>query len=160
MMPAVSKDPELRWFFPIWCHHHGSKMRVEKLDQEKHILIIAGSAAKVVITKASTLKTKAEGWFVDWEVVQYVPYDEVVQGRRQFSDEELAAAFGLTNDSGEFGQFIIDRFGGDSAEQGKYIRWREYLNIPCPGIGHDGDPNVSIHLRTEMKNVVRKLLEG
>ena len=151
--------PQIRFGMPIWCHHHGSKMRVEKFGKENHTLVIAGSAAKVTITQASAIYPKAGGFFVDYEVVQYVSYDEVVRGRRQFSADDLAAAFGLSDESGKYGQWLIDQYGADSAEQGKYIRWKDYLNIPCPGTGHDGDPNVSIHLDQQIKDAVRQLLE-
>ena len=156
---AQRRDPEIRWYFPIWCHHHGSKMQVEQLDRENRVLVISGSAAKVTIRKASSVYPDAEGWFVDWEVVQYKPYEEGVRGRSWFDDDDLTAAFGLSEKSGVFGDWLIERFGADCASQGKYIRWRSFLNIPCPGTGHDGDPNVSIHLDEEIRNAVRQLLE-
>ncbi len=134
-------------------------MRVQQLDRESKRLDIAGSAAKAVIKRASLVYPGAKGWFVDWEVVQSYPCDEVVRGRRQFNDDELTAAFGLTDNPGEHGLWLLDRFGGDSAEQGQYIRWRNFLNIPCPGTGHDGDPNISIRLNEEIKEAVRQLLE-
>ncbi|MCX6813615.1 MAG: hypothetical protein NT078_00045, partial [Candidatus Azambacteria bacterium] len=117
-------------------------MRVKKLDLLRHILIIGSSAARIVIRKASWVYPGAKGWFVDWEVNQYKPYKEGVLGRSRFNDDELAAAFGLSDNSGNFGDWLIERFGADSAEQGKYIRWKTFLNIPCPGTGNDGDPNV------------------
>lgn len=149
--------PETRFGMPIWCHHHGSKMRVEKFDHPNHTLVIAGSAAKVTITKVS-IHPDTKGWFVDWEVVQWMPCNEGTRGRSFFNDKDLAAAFGLSDESGKYGQWLINRYGADSAEQGKYIRWKDYLNIPCPGTGHDGDPNVSIHLDQQIKDAVRKLL--
>lgn len=159
MKKAVQRrDPEIRMYFPIWCHHHGSKMCVEQFDQQNRVLVISGSAAKVTIRKASSVYPDAIGWFVDWEVVQYKPYENGVRGRSQFNSENLAAAFGLSESSGKFGDWLIEEFGADSAEQGKYIRWKNFLNIPCPGTGHDGDPNVSIHIDEEIQNAVRKLL--
>lgn len=159
MKASVQRDPEIRLYFPIWCHLHGSKMRVKKLNLLQHILVIGSSAAKIVIRKALWVHSGAKGWFVDWEVNQYKPYKEGVWGRVHFTDKELAAAFGLSDDSGKFGDWLIRRFGADSAEQGKYIRWKTFLNIPCPGTGNDGDPNVSIHLDKEIQNAVRQLLK-
>ena len=155
---AKRRDPEIRWYFPIWYHHHGSKMFVEKLDQKKHVLVIIGSAAKVSIRKASSVYPNTKGWFVDWEVVQCKPYEEGVRGRSQFNDEDIEAAFGLFEASGKCGDWLIERFGADAAEQGKYIRWKQFLNIPGPGTGHDGDPNVSIEIDEEIQNAVRQLL--
>jgi hypothetical protein len=59
----------------------------------------------------------------------------------------------------ESGEWLLDRYGGDSAAQGFYIRWRNCLNIPCPGTGHDGDPNISVTLSDDIKEAVRQLLE-
>jgi len=129
-------------------------MRVEEFDSGNHLLVIAGSAARVRITRRAT--TVDEGWFVDWEVVQ--TQQEKVNGRVIFTSDDLRAAFGLSEESGRFGDWLIKRFGADSAAQGRYIRWKNFLNIPCPGTGHDGDPNVSIHFDEEIQDAVRQLL--
>jgi hypothetical protein len=134
-------------------------MCVEQLDKQNHILVISGSAAKVTIRKVSSVYQDTKGWFVDWEIVQCQPYEEGVRGRSQFNDEDIVVAFGLSEGSGRFGDWLIERFGADSAEQGKYIRWENFLNIPCPGTGHDGDPNISIYLDEEIQDAVRQLLE-
>ncbi|OGY28025.1 MAG: hypothetical protein A3F33_02715 [Candidatus Woykebacteria bacterium RIFCSPHIGHO2_12_FULL_43_10] len=144
---------------PTWFHHHGSKMHLELLDQQNRRLVISGSAAKVIIRKASSVYPNAKGWFVDWEVVQYRPYEEGVRGRSQFNDEDFKSAFGLSEKPGEFGHWLIQQFGASAAGQGQYIRWGNFLNIPCPGTGHDGDPNVSIYLDEEIQKAVRQLLE-
>ncbi|MCC7004577.1 hypothetical protein IT397_01525 [Candidatus Nomurabacteria bacterium] len=145
---------------PIWHHHHSSKMQVEKLDKENRCLIISGSAAKVTIRRASLVIPGAKGWFVDWEVVQCRPYEEGVRGRSKFDDKDLAAAFGLSNDSGKFGSWLIEEFGADVADQGKFIRWEKFLNIPGPGTGHDGDPNVSVEISDDIKSAVQTLLSS
>ena len=157
MKTAVQRrDPErVMMHFPIWWHHHGFKMQVEEFNKGVHLLVIAGSAARVRITRRAT--TVDEGWFVDWEVVQ--TQQEKVNGRVIFKSNDLRAAFNLSKESGRFGDWLMEQFGADSAGQGKYIRWKMFLNIPCPGTGHDGDPNVSIHLGEEIQNAVRQLLE-
>lgn len=157
----LEKEPRRRMNgtgYPIWYHHHGDKMRQVCLDHQQ--LVIEGSAARVIITKASTIYPRAKGWFVDYEVVQYQPYDEMVRGRRRFDDEDLAAAFALTDSLGErdYGEWIVERFGGSSANQGKYLRYRCCLNIPGPGIGCDGDANVSIDIKEDMQKAVAQLL--
>jgi len=148
------RKPEIHLYFPIWCHHHGSKMHVEKFSKGNHLLVIAGSAASVRITRKAT--TVDEGWFVDWEVIH--SQQTKVNGRAFFTSDDLRAAFGLSQESGKFGDWLIERFGADSASQGKFIRWKNFLNIPCPGTGHDGDSNVSIHFDGETQNAVRQLL--
>lgn len=150
------RDPETNmWGNPTWYHHHGSKMRVEEFSKGNRLLVIAGSAASVRITRRAS--TVDEGWFVEWEVVQ--SQQVKVNGRVFFTSDDLRAAFGLSQGSGRFGNWLIEQFGADSASQGKYIRWRNYLNIPCPGTGHDGDPNVSIYIdNDEILDAVRQLL--
>jgi hypothetical protein len=151
-------EPEIRQCLPMWYHHHGFKMRLVEFNEAGHRLVIAGSAAKVVIIPGRKVQEGGNGWAVSWEVIQHVANDEAVHGQRQIDSDELAAAFGLTDNSGEFGQWMLDQFGAHSAEQGKYIRWTHFLNIPCPGTGHDGDPNVSIHIDDDMRDAVRRLL--
>ncbi len=143
-------------FGPKWWHHHGIKMRVEKLSQANKLLIITGSAASIRIT--SRTMRNDDGWYVKWEVL--FDRDCKVNGQVWMATDNLRAAFGLSENSGKFGQWLIDRFGADSAEQGMYIRYKDYLNIPCPGTGHDGDPNVSILLDDKIKEAVSKLFEG
>jgi len=150
--------PEISGVGPIWWHHHGMKMHLVWFDKNKRKLMIIGSAAEVTIQPF--LSNTKMGWSVRWKVIQNVPSDEISYGRRTFSGEELAAAFGLTEDSGNYGEWLISRFGADSAEQGKYIRWHEFLNIPCPGTGHDGDPNVSIEIDEEIQKAIKELLAG
>lgn len=148
------RDPEIGVIGPEWCHHHGSKMRVEKFDKDEQIIIISGSAAKVEISRR--IAGVDVEWFVDWEVIQN--HTEKTKGCVIYTSDDLLAAFGLSDESSDHSVWLIERFGADSARQGKYIRWKEFLNIPCPGTGHDGDPNISIHLDEQMVNAVRQLL--
>ena len=53
---------------------------------------------------------------------------------------------------------MIALYGGSEAVPGKFIRYERWLNIPCPGSGVDGDPNVSIELHDEIKDAVRRLI--
>jgi|SRR3989344_1448729 len=153
---AKKREPHIGMVGPDWWHHHGSKMHLKESSLPKDIIGISGSAAHVVIKGASAIRSLVKGWFVSW-VVRHSFY-ESSEGQVWFDDKELASAFGIIEESGRFGQWIIDRYGGEVAEQGKFIRWKNYLNIPCPGTGHDGDPNVSIELDDEIKKAVHILL--
>lgn len=154
----VGRIPELGMIgYPEWFHHHGTKMQVEKLDKDNHTLIIAGSAAHINMSPMFNADRINKGWYVDWEVVH--SGDTKVNGRTFMTKEDLSAAFGLSDGSGRFGDWLIERFGADSANQHEYIRWGNFLNIPCPGTGHDGDPNVSIYLDDEIKEAVKGLLK-
>ena len=133
-------------------------MRVEEYDQENRRLVLKASAAEVSIIKASVTYPDTKGWIVDWEVVESVAYDEKSSGRRHFSDIELRRAFGLVSISDGFEGWLFNKYGAEYGEQGKYIRWRRYLNIPGPGTGHDGDPNVSIEIDETIREAVKKML--
>lgn len=163
-----SRPPTIRQYFPDWWHHHGRKMRVTQLDEGLRRLVFSASAAKITIFRPlagnerggwkNAGSSEEPGWIVEWEVILHKAHEEVSRGRRHFSKAQLAAAFGLSLESGDYGQWLLDRYGADSAEQALYIRWGRFLNIPCPGTGHDGDPNVSIELDEEHYHAVCLLL--
>lgn len=75
-------------------------------------------------------------------------------GQVEMDSCQLAAAFGLSDESGDFGDWLIERYRADSAEQRLWIRYGNQLNIPGPGTGHDGDPNISIELDGDIKKAV------
>ncbi|OGZ21141.1 MAG: hypothetical protein A2922_00305 [Candidatus Nealsonbacteria bacterium RIFCSPLOWO2_01_FULL_43_36] len=139
---------------PIWWHHRGFKMKLRRSEIPSHTILIEGGAAMVLIAKGGH-----KSWLIDWRVTHYFP-DIKVDGRTFMSNQELAGAFGLEDYISQDSEWLIERFGGSAAIQGKFIRWREYLNIPCPGTGHDGDPNVSIEIDHDIKKAVRDLLSA
>jgi hypothetical protein len=117
---------------------------------------IEGSAAKVTIRPVS--EDMRRGWYVIW----YLQHSFVtsVQGQAFMNDSDLESAFGLSDEYNPSGnQWLIDQYGGDCAHQGRYIRYKDHVNIPCPGTTHDGDPNVSIALDEAIKKAVRELLD-
>lgn len=143
---------------PWWFHHHGLKMRLHSLDLTKQHILIKGSAAEVTIQ----IGTPYEGvrrWNVTWQVRHAI--DCFASGMTTWTDDEFAAAFGVnqvavTQLLGH--QWLLELYGADDAAQRSFIRWKNNLNIPCPGTGHDGDPNVSVYLDEEMKSAARQLL--
>jgi len=154
-------SPEIHWSTPAWFHRHGIKMQYEFFDPQRQTLLLKSSAASVIIRKASWVYSDVEGWLVNWEIVQFKPHEVGSRGRTWFSDRSLERAFYLSDDPGDgLSEWLLRRFGADSAEQGKFIRWRKFLNIPCPGTGNDGDPNVSIYIDEEIQNAVRQLLNS
>jgi len=90
---------------------------------------------------------------------------EKTNGSVIFPDQVLLAAFCLTDDPGvgvDWSQWLLDQYGGDLAIQGRFIHWTSqhttFLNIPCPGTGHDGDPNISLEVTPEIKDAIRQLV--
>jgi len=152
------RHPKMVQGHPDWWHHHGHKMKLKLIDRPQSSLSIEGGATVTIRKIISSGLSQKAGWIVSWEVIQHMAYDEAVRGKRVFTDEELAAAFGLSERMGQFGAWVIERYGADVAEQGTYIRYRNFLNIPCPGTGHDGDPNVSVYIDHDMRDAVRSML--
>lgn len=140
------KVPELTpplYEHPTWWHPRGSKMRVIPGEFEGELLI-QSSAAKLKISR----DPEKQRWNVDWKIRH--TKNCYSQGRTEWQDDEFDGAFGLTDSEHLHGGHVLKRFGGDSAEQGGYIRWKNFLNIPNPGTGHDYDPNVSLLLKKEI----------
>ncbi len=152
--------PELKnGVLPVWFHHHGSKINVAhlyiSLDGQHKQLILRGSAAELHISRV--IIANVIYWQVEWTIVQ--SQIERIIGSVIMTYQTLAAAFGLGSSDNDTGQWLLDRFGGDAAKQGQFIRWANYLNIPGPGTGHDGDPNISIEVSEKILKAVGELLE-
>lgn len=141
--------------------------------------MIEGSkgVAKLTIRKASKVYVAGRDWLVDWELLHRLHNQERARGRVCFSNEDLQIAFAsgkpadLSGDLSEIAiaadglyvrmtAYLRKTYGAEFADQGKYIRLGSFLNIPCPGSGRDGDPNISIFLYEELSEAVRKLLES
>lgn len=136
---------------PIWWHHHGMKMKVAARGLCNDCLLLQGSAAELLIKKLHNR------WLLTWKVIQGP--DSAVSGTTTFCDETLLDAFVKNNhETPKHSQWLIDRFGGSAACQGCFIRFDKWLNIPGPGTGNDGDPNISIELDEEMAKAVLELV--
>lgn len=151
----VSKrEPDLFLNVPVWFHIRGCKMTFRDMDLKTKSFTINSNAADLKIAQIESADSGL--WRVSWHVQR--SQSERVMGNVVFNKEDLKAAFGLSETSGVYGDRYLQIYGGDVAEQGKYIRWNTFLNIPCPGTGHDGDPNISIEIDDQMQNAVRQLL--
>lgn len=137
---------------PSWWHAHGRKLGVKSYDLDQGVILEA-SAARLQIQPVADFP---DAWLVIWRL-KYSP-SSWVEGRIEFLTEELEAAFGLSDLSGRFGDWLIAVYGADSAQQGKFIRYQEFLNIPDPGTGHDGDPNISVEVDEIVQQAVRLVI--
>lgn len=146
-MATILKEPEKRFDMPIWCHHNGARMHLTQFDKGKHYLMIANEEGESI--KITPQNQKEDEWKVEWRINEY--FDIVV-----FKSSELKTAFGLSNDPGKTGFQIIQEFGAHSAEENKYIRYGDFLNIP-----HANTENaryISIYIDDEIRNAISKLL--
>ena len=142
-------------FVPNWWHRRGNKVLFIDCDLELGALALASNVASFKIRKITTKDDKH--WRIEWRVVQSPT--EYSSGVVLFTDEQLAVAFKLKpmKTSGHDHQ-LSNRYDGDRAIPGKFIGCEDYLNVPCPGTGQDGDPNISILVTEEMRKAVASLL--
>ncbi len=162
-MPArITKRPEWHMGGPVWWHHHGAKVMVKSRVPEDKTLILGSRNAAIV---EISMCMGREGWHVKWGI-KFGP-EEKVQGTVWMSTKDLRCAFGLSDEEDyndgraallSWRDTNIMRYGGTCFRQGQYIRFEDFLNIPGPGTGNDGDPNISIELDDEIKQAVRQLL--
>lgn len=157
---SLGKEPKIKLYYPDWWYGHGNKMQVseEERDKTNKRLVIKGSAAEVVITRREDISNRKE-WLVDYRIIHCSDV-QFSSGRTTMSERELSAAFAINSDDPGEGESLLDQYGGDSASQGTYIRYKRFLNIPGPGTSRNGDPNVSIEITDEIKLGVSKLLFG
>lgn len=149
----VEKKPNMNPLGPKWWHHYGMKMKLVECTENS--IEIEGSAAWLGIIKAKYEK----GWIANWRINHGAHVSEV-SGAAWFSDDDLRRAFALRDDIPKFGDWLIKQYGGTTASQGCFIRYRNFLNIPCPGTGHDGDPNISLELSPETQEAVSKIMSN
>ncbi len=159
MTTAVAKAPKFKMFdVPIWWHHHGMKIRKVGINHanspKNKTLLLESNAVKIKISPGSSPET----WIVEYEIT-HSP-STWSKGQVWMASDHLKEAFWFTNTCNAHGQGMIDQFGGDTAHQGKYIRYASYLNIPGPGTGHDGDPNVSVKVDDDIQDGIQWLMNG
>ncbi len=137
---------------PSWWNSHGRKLTVKSYDVDQGVILEA-SAARLQI---HPITDYPDAWQVIWRV-KYSP-SSWVEGRIEFLTEELEAAFGLSELSGYSGDWLISNYGADAAQQGKFIRYQEFLNIANPGTGHDGDLNISVEVDEIIQQAVGHII--
>ena len=81
-----------------------------------------------------------------------------VQGWLRLTTAELKGAFGLADYLPPEAASLILCYGGTAAAPGKFLRYERWLNIPCPGTGADGDPNLSIEVSQEITAAITRAI--
>ena len=142
--------------WPSWFHAHGFKM--EK-GGGPPLVVVHGPKVLIGNNVAYLLISPQFGqigsYRISWRITFF--QGDYVEGRIHVTAAELRAAFGISEQPCLDNAFA-DHFLADSAVQGHYIRRGNFLNIPMPGTGTDGDPNISIYLDDEIKQAVRDFL--
>lgn len=141
---------------PQWWNTHGDTMAIARSDPG--VVFLSNSAAHLKIERWG-----GNDWLLAYEIRQSL--NERYGGQVVFTTTDLQYAFGLR--TGLLGsepllvEMRVRRYGGaDTFKQGLFIRLGRCLNIPGPGTGHDGDPNLSIEVTEEIREAVYRLMNG
>lgn len=135
---------------PKWWHKNGQKIvRIEANEKEIRFF---GPISRLTIQRIDF----SDHWQLSWTIK--FNRRENVSGTVVARRKVLLAAFGLSNETTNYSQWMLQRWHADAAEQGVFIRRGSFLNIPGPGTGKDGDCNMSLRVRPEFREMVRKLI--
>jgi hypothetical protein len=143
---------------PIWFNEHGINMHVIDLKVDGRRVVIGTKAAKLEISLYPN-PVVPTGWLVEWEVK--FSQSEHVNGRFITSSDRIRRMFGIDGIQDRRGvppKWMVERYGIHDGVQGVFGRWNDFLNVPCPGTGHDGDPNISIQITKDMKVAIQVIL--
>lgn len=150
------KKPELVRNKPIWWHPGGINIEIESLsDNSVHL--------KSRFVRLSFIKEYAsQGVIIEWHIHSLLDSHALekhhYQGKMSFDMPTAAAAFGMVDLCHRSSAWMIDFYGAQAARQGFFIRYGDYLSIPGPGTGRDGDSNLSLFLEPDIKEWFLKLL--
>lgn len=154
LAPPHEVVPLLDIDWPDWWHYHGYDMVLEELSPDKEYLKISSNSAQLLIKRHFNNKD----WYVDRQLIHRQSYQRF-EGSIVMNDDQIRAAFGLDDTYSETSEELIRLYGGTVAVQGLFIRYRDFLNIPNPGAGNDGDQNISIKLDGQIKGAVKQILD-
>lgn len=128
-----------------------------KANTPEKTLLLGTGGVTVKIYPDKEIECQQIGWLVEY-TIQHSLYSSN-SGILWFSTDDLKTAFGFSSECvSQMGQTLVNRYGGDVAALGKYIRAGDYLNIPGPGHGFDDDPNLSIRITEQIKQAVAELM--
>lgn len=167
---------------PPWFHPQGLKM---VLDVEKSVaglrIVLSASAAFLHIMRdycegrrGPSSPAERKSFSIQWEIRHSA--HEITIGTRVVSEDDLRGMFGLSlphprNAASEQTgvQWARERIHATDAlyalydqitgRPGYFLRADDFLNVPGPGIGKDGDPNISIEIDVAMREAVLALIE-
>lgn len=150
-------EPKSQGFdIPEWWHLNGNKMEVAEKNEDS--ITIKSSSAELHITKRGI-----DSFNVRWKTNHLI---ECVEGNLIMTSKDVYIAFGLSDNQmltykycDELDTKFLQRFGGTVGRRAHFLRYKNYLNIPCPGTSYDGDPNISIFISDEIKKEVEELLQ-
>lgn len=144
---------EEREKYPNWWHSYG-RLVSRTLERQESELTFSSGAAHIKIGRSSTPRNMFE---VRWII--FTKGQGRVDGFRVFNKKEMVSAFNIAGECGTSDTEFAGRYDADVGIPGYFIRKDDYLNIPCPGTGIGGDPNISIKITQVMRDQITKFIE-
>lgn len=144
----------MNFTYPDWWHSHGMKLHLNRAETNLEQVTLGSSTTRLIISRNEDSLNLP--WNIQWAVLHF--YGETAAGNRKVNHETLLTAFGFNNGTPQGSEWLINKYGGTCAEQGAFLRYKQFLNIPCPGTGNDGDPNLSLFLDTNIQQAVLNLM--
>lgn len=155
VFPSGDKSlPE--WFNPVECLaiEGGERSALEVTENE---VIFRSPHAELHIQRGET-RSCTRYYSIEWKVIHAC--GEEASGRSVFPEELVLAAFGLGDiELPPCARFLVEQYDSNIGAQGRFIRKGNFLNIPCPGTGKAGDPNLSLFITDRIQNCVKTFLQ-
>ena len=139
---------------PTWAHKSGDKMVIQGSPMPPYLHLESKSGfAELRINWQEDRRC----WTLNWHLFDR-GMTAVSSGNREVTSRELQAAFGLLEAVLPEDSLMNRRSGRDITLRGLFIRQGQWLNMPCPGTGLDGDPNITIFITHEIRREIRRIL--
>lgn len=150
----LSPDPKAAK--PYWWIEQGKKVELRggPGDINERQLTIASKRAWLHLISSR----RFEGLEIDWSV-RHGDWTKV-RGFIEMDPHDLASAFSLQGETRTYDQDYLARFGAEVGKPGSYMRKGPFLILPNPGIGREGDSNMSILITPPIQAAVQRILIG
>lgn len=126
------------------------------VDLKNYLINFKSDAVKIELKRDAS---GHDGWYIRYKII-HSPFSSN-SGIVWMTTQDVLTAFKLSNIcDGIWGQEVLSVYGGEVAHQGRYIRYRKFLNIPGPGTGLSGDANVSIYVTEKISKMVEVLVKN
>lgn len=147
---------------PGWWNPRGYKMEIgtsgTMLTGEKADLLLRSKGKSPAWVRINQVFTRNK-YTLGWHVSHNGGLDPAFTcGGVELSSLDLRRMFCFDDGVEEADRWMTRQYRGTTAVQGKYLRQGRYLNIPGPGIGRDGDANISVFVSDGIMKGVRDLL--
>lgn len=134
-----------------WYNREGPYYQIKSLPEDKAIILLWHQA------ELRVRKTGRDIFTIEWKINHG---NGKVSGQVDFSKEDLRRAFGIKKGCEPRHVMFMRKYEAVAAYPGKYVRQDLRLNIPCPGTGFNGDPNISIDIKPELVAAIKTLLRN